>query len=174
MAMAIVATANTIRDGAESEANMWWAHTPQPRKPIAAPKHHERVAEQRLAENTGALDTMPKAGNDDVHLGCPKIEQVLPQQRVLSTEKNVARFRWKRARGHCDAGTANSSRNCTTSTIQVNTGIFMRLMPGARMLRMVTMRLIAPESDAMPAIWRANNQKSTPCVGEKIGPEFGE
>ena len=39
MAMAIVATANTATDtGPRPEANMWWAHTPQPTKPIAAPE----------------------------------------------------------------------------------------------------------------------------------------
>ena len=51
MAMAIVATENTATEtGPRPEANMWWAHTPQPRNPIAAPgEHDERVAEQRLA-----------------------------------------------------------------------------------------------------------------------------
>ena len=40
MAMAIVATANTDTEiGPRPEANMWCAHTPQPRKPIAAPEN---------------------------------------------------------------------------------------------------------------------------------------
>ncbi|MEZ5179472.1 MAG: hypothetical protein R2746_14665 [Acidimicrobiales bacterium] len=30
---------------------------------------------------------------------------------------------------------AGNSRNCTTRLIQVNTGIFIRVMPGARMLK---------------------------------------
>ena len=51
-------------------------------------------------------------------------------------------------------GTANSSRNCTTRIIQVNTGILNSVMPGARMLRTVTIRFIAEISEAMPAIWR--------------------
>ena len=39
MAMAIVATANTATEtGPRPDANMWWAHTPQPTKPIAAPE----------------------------------------------------------------------------------------------------------------------------------------
>ena len=39
MAIAIVATANTATlIGPMPEANMWWAHTPQPTKPIAAPE----------------------------------------------------------------------------------------------------------------------------------------
>ena len=39
MAMAMVATENTATEiGPRPEANMWWAHTPQPTKPIAAPE----------------------------------------------------------------------------------------------------------------------------------------
>ena len=51
-------------------------------------------------------------------------------------------------------GSANTSRNCTTRIIQVNTGMRSRLMPGQRMLMMVTSRLMAPSSEAMPAICR--------------------
>ena len=46
-------------------------------------------------------------------------------------------------------------------------------MPGARMLRMVTIRLIAPDSEAMPVISRPSVQKSTPWLGEKSTPLFG-
>ena len=49
---------------------------------------------------------------------------------------------------------ANSSRNCVTSDIQVNTGIFISVMPGARMLRHVAMRFTAPTRVAMPVICR--------------------
>ncbi len=70
-------------------------------------------------------------------------------------------------------GMANSSRSCTTSTIQVKTGIFISFMPGARMLRMVTIRLIAPVSEAMPVISRPSAQKSMPWLGENITLEFG-
>ncbi len=49
---------------------------------------------------------------------------------------------------------ANSSRNCVTRLIQVNTGIFMSVMPGARMFKMVAIRLTAPTSEAMPVICR--------------------
>jgi hypothetical protein len=70
-------------------------------------------------------------------------------------------------------GIAKSSRNCTTVTIQVNTGIFINVMPGARMFSTVTMRLIAPVRDAIPVICRPRAQKSTPWLGEKTGPEFG-
>jgi len=47
---------------------------------------------------------------------------------------------------------ANSSRNCTTRFIQVNTGIRNMFMPLARMLSTVVIRLIAEISEAMPVI----------------------
>ena len=40
MAIAIVETENTATlIGPSPEANMWWAHTPHPTKPIAAPEN---------------------------------------------------------------------------------------------------------------------------------------
>ena len=49
-------------------------------------------------------------------------------------------------------GRASTSRTCTTKIIQVKTGIFMRSMPGARMLSTVTVRFTALTSEAMPVI----------------------
>ena len=43
-----------------------------------------------------------------------------------------------------------------TRPIQVNTGIFISVMPGARMLSTVTIRLIAPVSEAMPVMQQAD------------------
>ncbi len=38
-AMNIVVSENTVTEmGPRPEANMWWAHTPQPMKPMAAPE----------------------------------------------------------------------------------------------------------------------------------------
>ena len=70
-------------------------------------------------------------------------------------------------------GMANSSRNCTTSAIQVKIGMRMSDMPGARMLRQVTIRLIAPTWEATPVISRPSTQKSTPLVGENGTELFG-
>ena len=39
-AMNIVVTENTATEmGPRPEANMWWAHTPQPMKPMATPEN---------------------------------------------------------------------------------------------------------------------------------------
>ena len=40
-----------------------------------------------------------------------------------------------------------------TSTDQTNNGILCRVMPGARMLKIVVMKLIAPRIELMPARW---------------------
>ena len=69
-------------------ANMWCAHTPQPRKPIAMPgEHDDRVAEQRLArEHRKDLGDDAHAREDeDVHLGMAEDpEQVLVHQRIAA------------------------------------------------------------------------------------------
>src|SRR3546814_10739108 len=48
---------------------------------------------------------------------------------------------------------SSSSRKAVTSTDQTNSGILCSVMPGARMLRMVVMKLIAPRIDDAPDKW---------------------
>ena len=47
-------------------------------------------------------------------------------------------------------GNENRSMKAVTSMAQANSGILCRVMPGARMLKMVVMKLIAPRIDEMP------------------------
>ena len=63
-------------------------------------------------------------------------------------------------------GNASSSSTWVMKLIQVNIGIRISFMPGARMLTMVTKKLTAAASDAMPRIWRPSIQKSTFRPGE--------
>ena len=58
-------------------------------------------------------------------------------------------------------GSASSSRKAVTSIDQTNSGILCRVMPGARMLKMVVMKLIAPRIDEAPARWSAKIAMST-------------
>ena len=58
-------------------------------------------------------------------------------------------------------GSDSSSRNAVTSTDQTNKGILCRVMPGARMLKMVVMKLIAPRIEAAPARWSEKITMST-------------
>ena len=48
-------------------------------------------------------------------------------------------------------GSDNSSRKAVTSTDHTNSGILCSVMPGARMLKMVVMKLIAPRIEEAPA-----------------------
>ena len=48
-------------------------------------------------------------------------------------------------------GSDRTSRNTVTSTDHTNSGIRCRVMPGARMLKIVVMKLIDPRIELMPA-----------------------
>ena len=53
------------------------------------------------------------------------------------------------------------------SVIQVNSGMRISNMPGARILMIVTTKLKAAASEAIPRIWRLSIQKSIPAPGLK-------
>ena len=63
-------------------------------------------------------------------------------------------------------GKASSSSTWVMKLIQTNIGIRIIVMPGARRLMMVTKKLTAAASEAMPRIWRPSTQKSTLRPGE--------
>lgn len=50
-------------------------------------------------------------------------------------------------------GSDSSSRKAVISTDQTNSGMRCRVMPGARILKIVVMKLIAPRIDEAPARW---------------------
>ena len=58
-------------------------------------------------------------------------------------------------------GTASSSRKAVTSIDHTNSGILCSVMPGARMLKMVVMKLIAPMIEEAPARWSDRIAMST-------------
>ena len=62
-------------------------------------------------------------------------------------------------------GIANSVRNATTSIIHTNTGMRIIVMPGARMLRIVTRKLTAVATEPMPSMINPTHQKSVPRPG---------
>ena len=78
--------------------------------------------------------------DEDVHLGMAEDpEQVLVQQRIAAG-RGVEEVRVEVAvhedliSAAVSGGIANSVRNATTSIIHTNTGIFIIVIPGARML----------------------------------------
>ena len=89
MAISIVASEkNASAKGPMPVENMWWLHTPKPRKAMNAPgEHHRRVAEERLpGEDRQDLGDDPEGRQDqDVDLGVAEDpEQVLPEDRVAA------------------------------------------------------------------------------------------
>ena len=62
-------------------------------------------------------------------------------------------------------GMANSVKNATTSIIHTNTGSRIIVMPGARMLRIVTRKLTAVATEPMPSMISPTAQKSGPRPG---------
>ena len=62
-------------------------------------------------------------------------------------------------------GSDNSSRNAVTRTDHANSGILCMVMPGARMLKMVVMKLMAPRIEDAPARWIDRMTKSTAGPG---------
>ena len=60
------------------------------------------------------------------------------------------------------AGNARMMRKLTIKVIQVNKGSLIIVMPGARMLIMVVIKLNEAKREAIPKIWREKTQKSGP------------
>ncbi|MNC91239.1 hypothetical protein D3C83_74620 [compost metagenome] len=69
---------------------------------------------------------------------------------------------------------AKSSRKLVTRFIHAKTGMRMSVMPGARRLSVVTMKLAAAVREPMPVIRIPTSQKSMPCPGEKTVLVWGE
>ena len=61
---------------------------------------------------------------------------------------------------------ASSKRTAVISVAHTNKGILCMVMPGARMLRMVVIKLVAPRIDEAPARCSARMAKSTLASGE--------
>ena len=62
-------------------------------------------------------------------------------------------------------GSDSSSKKVVTRIDHTNSGILCNVMPGARMLKIVVMKLIAPRIDEAPARWRAKIAMSTLAPG---------
>ena len=63
-------------------------------------------------------------------------------------------------------GSDSSSSQTVTRMDQTNSGILCRVMPGARMLKMVVMKLIAPRIEEAPAMCSEKMAKSIAGPGE--------
>ena len=65
-------------------------------------------------------------------------------------------------------GSASSNRKAVTSTAHTHSGILCKVMPGARMLKMVVMKLVAPRIEPAPAKCSEKIAKSTAGPTEPV------
>ena len=68
-------------------------------------------------------------------------------------------------------GNDNSNKTAVTSIDQTNKGILCKVIPGALILKIVVIKLIAPRIDEAPAKCRENIARSTAGPGE---PRFAD
>src|SRR5438093_572987 len=111
---------------------------------------------------------MPIAGRIRMYTsGCPNIQNRcchrIGSPPPCGTKKCVPKNRSNISSTSATVITGNAvmTRNCVMSVIQVNGGRRNIRIPGARMLRIVTMKLKPAARDAMPRICSPSSQKST-------------
>src|SRR5664279_4301649 len=97
-------------------------------------------------------------------------EQVLKQDRITAafgTEKRRSKIAIGKEHSIAPASTGsdNNNKNAVTRTDHANSGILCRVIPGARILKMVVMKLIAPRIDDAPAMCIDRITKSTAGPG---------
>src|SRR3546814_7155590 len=80
------------------------------------------------------------------------LKKPVPKWRSVSTMVTAA----------ASTGMTASNRKAVISQVQQNIDIFIIVMPGARMFRMVTMMLMAPMMDEAPMMWMAKMARSMP------------
>ena len=103
--------------------------------------------------------------------GCPKNQKmcrnIVGSPPPAALKKLVPKWRSVSSIVTAPASTGITaiSRYAVMSHVHTKSGIFMSVMPGARMLRIVVMMLIEPMIDEAPRMWTARIVMSTamPC-----------
>src|SRR5579875_2824382 len=160
-------------------ANIWCAHTVKLKKPIATPDQATKVYPKiGLREKTGSTsEMMPKAGKIRIYTsGWPK-----DQKRCCQSSGSPPKPAWKkcvpawrsirnRTAAAVRLGRAKSSRNEVIMVIQTKSGIRLIVIPGARILKIVTTKFSEPAIDETPSIRMPRAQKSIFRPGVHITP----
>ncbi len=115
-------------------------------------------------------ETTPKAGRIMMYTsGWPKNQKICwnitgsPPPAAL---KKLVPKKWSVSNmvtAPARTGITAISRKAVISQVQTNSGILSRVMPGARMFRMVAITLIEPMIDEMPIMCTANTTKAKLC-----------
>src|SRR3990172_8883553 len=151
-AIARVRTMNGTRDvRLIPVVNMWCAHTPNPRKPIAtldrAIALYPKIG---LWENRGITSEMiPITGRIMMYTAGWEENQKMCCQMIGAPPSGVARVTTPDVR----------------RTDQTKRERFLNVIPGARRRRIVTTKLSPPRVDEIPISWSPTIQRSTPRLG---------
>jgi len=157
------------RDGAHARGEHVVAPHPEAKEADAgAGKNHDRVTEQRLREKVGRIsETIPIAGRIKIYTsGCPKTQNKCCQRMgkpPLETSKKVVpkeRSIINSTRAIVIAGKERIIKKAVIKVIQVKTGRRIIVMPGARRLMIVTMKLSEPMTDETPSTCKPSTQRS--------------
>ena len=145
-----------------------------------ARERHRRVAEDRLPrEHRQDLGDDPERGQDeDVDL------RVSEEPEEMLVEDGAAAGRAGRSVPAARSSRRSRSAAAITGTVsriridwatidQTKSGIRRQVIPGARMLTIVTRKLIELMIDETPTRWRPRIQRSWPVCGEYSGPDSG-
>src|ERR1700681_2151577 len=115
---------------------------------------------------------MPKPGRIRMYTsGCPKNQNrcwnSTGSPPPSAEKKGVPKLRSVSSMviAPASTGSASSSRNTVTRIDQTNSGILCKVMPGARILKIVVMKLMAPRIEEAPARWIDRIAKSTAGPG---------
>jgi hypothetical protein len=123
-----------------------------------------------LRENAGRIcDTIPNAGRIMMYTsGCPKNQKMCwyitgsPPPAALKNDVPKCRSVSVIVIAPASTGMTAISRYAVISHVHTKSGIFISVMPGARMLRIVVMMLIDPMIDEAPMMWSAKIARSMP------------
>ena len=184
-AMTIEASVKKARGAKPRPAvNMWCAHTAKPMTPID--DHRTRPCRDSRTPASGEgrddLADHPKGRQDhDVDLGVPEEPEEVHEQHRIAAAGRIEEGRAEIAVGRAASparrrapGCAITSRNAVIRIDQTNSGSIEHApCPGARRLKMVVMKLIAPRIEEMPAMWSARIAMSTDGPGCPPMPESG-
>src|SRR3990170_1609038 len=170
-----VGTAMSIVDIANAEfaavpkpvVNMWCAHTPQLMNAMAMPEMTTNgYPNSGFRENVGSTsETIPVAGRMRMYTSgwansqnmCCQSSGLPPSAGLKKLAPNSrSNMSWNRPT--VITGKAKTIRNEVTSVIQTNSGMRNKLIPGARMLRMVTRKLKPEAMEETQRISRPSSQ----------------
>jgi hypothetical protein len=133
-----------------------------------------------LRENTGRISVMiPKNGSAMMYTsGCPKNQnrcchRIGPPFAASNTCAPNVRSASSTNKAAARIGNAISTRIEVTRMFQVKIGIRNIVIPGARMHRIVVMKLTAPRIVPRPAMYRPMIHRSPPTPGEFTESDSG-